>query len=359
MEFTIRQVAALLEGNVSGDDSLIINGLAKIEEAGAGSISFLANAKYEAFLYTTGASAVIVDKSFVPKATVAPALIRVSDPYLAFTRLLEEYHQRLAFGRTGVEEPSFLGADTEIGADHYRGAFSYIGRGCRIGRSVKVYPQAYIGNNVQIGDHCIVHSGAKVLDDSVIGNHCIIQPNAVIGSEGFGFAPQPDGSYKAIPQLGNVILEDWVNVGANTTIDCATLGSTIIRQGVKLDNLVQIAHNVEIGRNTVIASQSGVAGSTKVGANCVIAGQVGLTGHITIADNTKFGAQSGISKSVSEPGQTLSGSPAFAIKDHLRAMAVHRRLPDLERRLTDLEKQALTDKAHQPTNGQAAGHTLD
>ncbi len=358
MEFTIRQVAALLDGEVLGDESLIVNKLAKIEEAEVGSISFLANLKYEAFLYTTRASAVIVDKSFVPKSPVSVALIHVADAYLAFTRLLEEYHQQLASSRMGVEEPAFLGASTTIGEGHYRGAFSYVGRDCQIGQSVKIYPHAYIGNNVRIGDGCIIHSGAKILDNCVIGNQCTIHPNAVIGGEGFGFAPQPDGSYKAIPQLGNVILEDWVNVGSNTTIDCATMGSTIIRQGVKLDNLVQIAHNVEIGRNTVIASQSGVAGSTKIGANCVIAGQVGVTGHITIADNTKFGAQSGISKSISEPGQTLSGSPAFAIKDHLRALAVHRRLPDLERRLVEVEKKISFTSAPS-TNGQSANYRAD
>ncbi len=358
MEFTIRQVAALLDGDVSGDDSLTISNLAKIEEAQSGSISFLANLKYEAFLYTTHASAVIVDKSFVPKSPVSAVLIRVSDAYLAFTRLLEEYHKQLSFSRVGIEEPSFIGSDSTIGNEQYRGAFSYVGRNCHIGQSVKIYPHAYIGNNVSIGDNCIIHSGAKILDNCVIGSHCTIHANAVIGGEGFGFAPQPDGSYKAIPQLGNVVLEDWVNVGSNTTIDCATMGSTIIRQGVKLDNLVQIAHNVEIGRNTVIASQSGVAGSTKIGANCVIAGQVGVTGHITIADNTKFGAQSGISKSITESGQTLSGSPAFPIKDHLRALAVHRRLPDLEKRLADLEKK-ISFTFEPATNGQTTNHRTD
>jgi UDP-3-O-[3-hydroxymyristoyl] glucosamine N-acyltransferase len=338
MEFTIRQVAALLDGDVLGDESLVINGLAKIEEAGPGCVSFLANLKYEPFLYTTRASAVIVDKSFVPKAETDVVLIRVPDAYSAFTRLLEEYHNRLAFSRSGVEEPAFLGAGSTIGDAHYRGAFSYIGQNCRVGQSVKIYPHAYIGNNVRIGDHCIIHSGVKIMDNCVIGSHCTLHPNAVIGSDGFGFAPQPDGSYKTIPQLGNVILEDWVSVGANTTIDCATMGSTIIRQGAKIDNLVQLAHNVEIGRHTIIASQTGISGSTKIGDHCVIAGQVGIVGHIEIANHTKVGAKSGINRTITEEGQSLNGVPMQELKDSLRAQAVYRKLPQIDKRLLELEK---------------------
>jgi UDP-3-O-[3-hydroxymyristoyl] glucosamine N-acyltransferase len=355
MEFTIRQIAALLDGDVLGDDSLTINQVAKIEAGQPGCVSFLANPKYEPYLYTTAASAVIVDKSFEPKSPVAVALIRVENAYLAFTRLLEEYQQRLTASRTGVEEPAFTGTGTQTGDHGYRGAFSYVGQNCRIGQHVKIYPHAYIGHNVQIGDHCVVHPGARVLDNCVIGNYCTIHPNAVIGSEGFGFAPQPDGSYKTIPQLGNVVLEDFVSVGSNTTIDCATMGSTIIRQGVKLDNLIQIAHNVEIGKNTVIAAQSGVSGSTKIGANCIVAGQVGIVGHITIADNTRFGAQSGVSKSVNKPGLSLSGSPAFDLKANLKALAIHRRLPDLERRLQTIETKV---EQHQPNGQGHPNHTL-
>ena len=338
MEFTVGQIAALLNGAVNGDDTLTVSRLAKIEEATTGSISFLANLKYESFLYTTKASAVIVDQSFTPREPVSAALILVENSYSAFTRLLEEYHQRLTYARVGIEQPSYCHESSAFGEQVYLGAFAYVGKHCKIGQNVKIYPHAYIGDNVTIGDHTVIHSGAKLIDNTVVGRYCTIHPNAVIGSDGFGFAPQPDGTYKTIPQLGNVVLEDFVSVGSNTTIDCATMGSTIIRQGAKLDNLIQIGHNVEIGRNTVIAAQTGVSGSTKIGENCVIAGQVGFVGHITIASNTKFGAQAGVPKSVREEGQSLNGTPAFDLKDSLRSAAIHRRLPDLERRLIDLEK---------------------
>ncbi len=339
MEFTVRQIAALLDGNVQGDDSLSINTLAKIEEGTPGSISFLSNLKYEPFLYTTQSSAVIVDRTFEPKKPVSASLIFVENSYSAFTRLLEEYHRFITYSRSGVEQPSFIGENSQTGESVYRGAFSYIGRNCKIGNNVKIYPNAYIGDNVTIGDSSIIHPGARILDNCVVGSHCTIHPNAVIGSDGFGFAPQPDGSYKTIPQLGNVILEDFVSVGANTTIDCATMGSTIIRQGAKLDNLVQIAHNVEVGRHTVIAAQTGVSGSTKIGDQCVIAGQVGIIGHISIASKTKVGAQSGVMKPVTEEGLSLNSSPAFDLKESMRAIVVYRRLPDLERRLISLEKK--------------------
>lgn len=339
MEFTVKQIATLLGGEVAGNDTLAIKKLAKIEEGQPGDISFLSNLKYEPHLYTTQASAVIVDRSFEPRRPVSSALIFVENSYSAFTRLLEEYHQRISFGKVGVEQPSYAGDDSQFGEQTYRGAFSYVGRNCQIGRNVKIYPHAYIGDNVRIGDNTIVHTGARILNNCIVGQHCVIHPNAVIGSEGFGFAPQPDGTYKTIPQLGNVILEDFVNVGANTTIDCATMGSTIIHQGVKLDNLIQIGHNVEIGKNTVVAAQTGISGSTKIGANCVIAGQVGFAGHLTIANGTKVGAQSGVGKSISEEGTSINSSPAFGLKESMRSLAVFRRLPDLERRVTQLEKK--------------------
>jgi UDP-3-O-[3-hydroxymyristoyl] glucosamine N-acyltransferase len=339
MEFTVKQIATLLGGEVAGNDTLAITKLAKIEEGQPGDISFLSNLKYEPHLYTTQASAVIVDRSFQPKKPVSSALIFVENSYSAFTRLLEEYHKQLSYSRVGVEQPSYVGDGAEFGEHVYRGAFSYVGRNCKIGRNVKIYPHAYIGNNVQVGDNTIIHSGVRILDNCLIGQYCVIHPNAVIGSEGFGFAPQSDGSYKTIPQLGNVILEDFVNIGAGTTIDCATMGSTIIRQGVKLDNLIQIAHNVEIGRNTVIAAQTGVSGSTKIGENCVIAGQVGFAGHLTIANGTKVGAQSGVGKNVTEEGTAINSSPAFGLKESMRSLAVFRRLPELERRVFDLEKK--------------------
>jgi len=265
-------------------------------------------------------------------------LIRVEDAYGSFARLLEIYYQSRQ-NKKGIEQPSYIAENAVVGDHIYRGAFSYIGSNCQIGQHVKIYPQVYVGDNVRIGDYTIIYAGAKLYANTVIGNHCVIHAGVVLGSDGFGFAPQPDGTYKPIPQVGNVILEDYVHVGANTTIDCATMGSTIIRQGVKLDNLIQIAHNVEVGKNTVIAAQSGISGSTKVGENCVIAGQVGLVGHITLANRTSIGAQSGVSKSVKTPGTALSGSPAFDYKENLRSLVVFKKLPQLEKRLDELEEK--------------------
>ncbi|MEZ0486435.1 UDP-3-O-(3-hydroxymyristoyl)glucosamine N-acyltransferase [Fibrella aquatica] len=339
MEFTVRQIAALLNGDISGNDTLKVSQLSKIEEATPGCISFLSNLKYEPFLYTTQASAVIVDRSFEPREAVSTTLIKVENAYLAFTQLLEEYHRQISFARVGIEQPSFVHESSCMGEGVYLGAFAYVGKQCKIGKNVKIYPHTYIGDNVTIGDNSIIHSGAKLIDNTVVGKHCIIHPNAVIGSDGFGFAPQADGTYKTIPQLGNVVLEDNVSVGSNTTIDCATMGSTIIRQGAKLDNLIQIGHNVEIGRNTVIAAQTGISGSTRIGDNCVIAGQVGFAGHLTIANGTKVGAQSGVGKNITEEGISLNGSHAFLMRDNMRSQAIFRRLPELERRVSDLEKK--------------------
>ena len=339
MELTVKQIATLLEGEVAGNDSLTISSLSKIEDGKPGDISFLSNPKYESFLYTTQASAVIVNRSFQPQKPVGSTLIFVENSYSAFTRLLEEYHRQISFARVGVEEPAHLGDGTQIGNQVYRGAFSYVGRNCHIGNNVKIYPHAYLGDNVTIGHNTIIHPGVRILSNCVIGQNCVIHPGAVIGSEGFGFAPQPDGTYKTIPQLGNVILEDFVNVGASTTIDCATMGSTIIRHGVKLDNLVQIGHNVEIGQHTVVAAQTGIAGSTKIGERCVIGGQVGFAGHLVIANGTKVGAQSGVGKSVKDEGVSLNGSTAFTMRDNMRSQAVFRRLPELERRLDELVKK--------------------
>lgn len=339
MEFTVKQIAMLLDGEVVGNDALTVSQLSKIEEGQPGSISFLANPKYEPHIYTTQASAVIVDRSFSPKKPVPATLIFVENSYSAFTRLLEEYQQRMATKRSGVEQPSVIGTGSTMGEGGYRGAFSYIGNNCRIGQNVQIYPQAFIGDNVIIGNNTVIHSGAKILNNTQIGEFCTIQPNAVIGSEGFGFAPQADGTYKNVPQLGNVVLEAFVSIGANTTIDCATIGSTIIRQGAKIDNLVQIAHNVEIGRNTVIAAQTGISGSTKIGDNCVLAGQIGIVGHVTIANGTKIGAKSGINRSITEEGQSLNGVPLQEIKDSLRAQAVFRRLPQLDKRVQEIERK--------------------
>ena len=346
MEFTVAQIAQVVGGTVEGDPTATVSTLAKIEEAGPGALAFLANAKYEPFLYTTRATAIIISPELVLRQPVAAALIRVIDPYSGFTKLLEYYQQATRAGRRGVEQPSFLGVGSVMGDGHYRGAFSYIGENCELGANVLVFPHAYVGDRVRIGDNSIIHAGAKVYADTVIGQRCVIKAGAVVGSDGFGFAPQPDGSYKAIPQLGNVVLEDDVSIGANATVDCATLGSTRVRQGAKIDNLVQLAHNVEVGRHTVIAAQTGISGSAKVGDYCVLAGQVGLVGHIALANHTTLAAQSGVQKSVRQEGQVLQGYPAFNLKDNLRAAAIYRRLPEMERRLTALEKsQPAPDKA--------------
>ena len=341
MEFTIKQIAQILGGKVEGNEAEKVSSLAKIQDATPGSISFLSNPKYENFIYTTNASAVIVDKSFEPKQPVKTTLILVNDPYTSFTVLLEEYYRIASFKKTGIENPSFIGEKSVTGSNIYRGAFSYIGNNCQIGDNVKIYPNVFIGDNVKIGNNTILYAGVKIYADTIIGNYCTVQAGAVIGSDGFGFAPQSNGSYKTIPQIGNVVIEDHVDIGANTVVDCATMGSTIIKKGVKLDNLIQIAHNVEVGENTVIAAQTGISGSTKIGDNCIIAGQVGTVGHITIANNTKIGAKSGISKSIIEEGKTFFGYPAFEHKPYLKTHAVFRKLPELLKRIEELEEKVL------------------
>ncbi|HEX8330924.1 MAG TPA: UDP-3-O-(3-hydroxymyristoyl)glucosamine N-acyltransferase [Hymenobacter sp.] len=342
MEFTVQQIAEVLGGTVEGDANQRISSLAKIEEAQAGSLTFLANNKYETFLYETGASAVIVGRSQELRQAIKPALIRVENPYSAFSQLLEFYAQATRTGKRGVEQPSFMGETSEIGPGHYRGAFSYIGENCKLGENVLIFPYAYIGDRVTIGAGSIIHAGAKIYPDTVIGQFCVVKAGAVVGSDGFGFAPQPDGTYKAIPQIGNVVLEDYVSIGANATVDCATLGSTIIRTGSKIDNLVQLAHNVEIGKHTVIASQTGIAGSAKIGDHCVLAGQVGMAGHVTLANRTTVTAQSGVGKNVKQEGLILQGSTAFDFKQNQRAQIVFRRLPELEQRVEQLEKAKST-----------------
>lgn len=338
IEFSATYIAQLLNGEVQGDGTTKISKLGKIDDAEPGALAFLSNPKYEPSLYSTAASAVLVDKQFQPRQIVETTLIRVDDPYSGFTTLLEEYHKLLNHDKVGTEEPAFVHESSQLGNSLYRGAFSYIGANCTIGNNVKIYPQAYVGDNVAIGDHTIIHSGVKIYAGSIIGSHCVIHSGTVIGSDGFGFAPQPDGSYKTIPQLGNVVIGHHVNIGANTAIDCATLGSTTIHDGVKLDNLIQIAHNVEIGENTVIAAQTGVSGSAKIGKNCILAGQVGVVGHLTIDDRVTVGAQAGVGKSL-KSDQIVLGSPAFDRKKYLRAYAAFRSLPDLVGRLNELEKK--------------------
>lgn len=355
MEFTINQIAAMLRGEVQGDGNEKINMLGKIQDAKKGQIAFLANPKYEQFIYTTQASAVIVKKDFQARKEINTTLILVDDAYSSFTLLLEEYHRAISFQKSGVEEPSFIGKDSSVGKNIYRGAFSYIGNKVKIGDNVKIYPHVFIGDNVVIGSNTILHPNVKLYADTRIGNNCVIHSGTVIGSDGFGFAPQEDGSYKTIPQLGNVIIEDNVAIGANTVIDCATLfgDSTIIRQGVKLDNLIQVAHNVEIGKNTVIAAQTGISGSSKVGENNMIGGQVGIAGHLVIANNTGIGAQAGIGKSIKEEGQRIIGTPAFDVKEYFKSYAVFKRLPDLNDRLRELERKV------KELNGITARHEVE
>ncbi|MEI9920720.1 MAG: UDP-3-O-(3-hydroxymyristoyl)glucosamine N-acyltransferase [Bacteroidota bacterium] len=343
MEFSVKQIATMLGGEVQGDEHAKINMLAKIQDAKPGQIAFLANPKYESFIYTTQATAVIVKKDFQPKKEISSTLILVENPYSSFTALLEEYHKIITFQKSGVEQPSFIGETSKTGQNIYRGAFSYIGSGCTIGDNVKIYPHVYVGDNVTIGDNTILHANVKLYAGTKVGNNCEIHSGTVIGSDGFGFAPQEDGTYKAIPQLGNVIIEDNVSIGANTVIDCATMlgDSTIIRQGAKLDNLIQVAHNVEVGKNTVIAAQTGVSGSSKIGENCVIAGQVGISGHLVVANRTIVGGKAGINKTVKTEGQKLMGEIAFDLNDYFKSYVLFRKLPDLHERLKELENRVL------------------
>jgi UDP-3-O-[3-hydroxymyristoyl] glucosamine N-acyltransferase len=338
MKFTVEQIALMLNGEVEGDKSLSVSQLSKIEEGKAGSISFLSNAKYEQHLYSTQASAVIVDKDFVPRKTFITTLIRVKNAYAAFGVLLNEYEKLIKGSPTGIEQPCFISSDSTIGENAYIGAFAYIGKNCKIGNNVKIYPQVYIGDNVTIGDNATIHTGVKIYNQTVIGNRSVIFANSVIGSDGFGFAPQANGTYQRVPQLGNVIIEDDVSIGSNCTIDCATMGSTLIRAGVKLDNLIQVAHNVEIGKNTVIAAQTGIAGSTKIGENCLIGGQVGVAGHITVANGVKVGAQSGVTRRIEKENAILNGTPIMEKTDNLRSWSVFKRLPQIERKVEELEK---------------------
>lgn len=338
MEFSAIQIATFLSGTVEGDPEVKVYNVAKIEEGTPGMLSFLANPKYAQYLYTTKSSIVLINNDFELQGEVSATLIRVPDAYAAFAQLLGLYQQFMQ-AKSGVSSLSFISKDATYGEDVYIGEFAFIGERVKIGNRVKIYPQAYIGDDCVIGDDTVIYAGAKLYAQTVVGKSCILHSGCVIGADGFGFAPQEDGSYKKIPQIGNVSLGDNVEIGANTCIDCATMGSTKIHDGVKLDNLIQIAHNVELGRNTAIAAQTGVSGSTKLGANCVVAGQVGFVGHIHIADRTKIGAQSGILSNVKKEGEELMGSPAFNVKDYLR-MSIHtRNLDKLVKRVEELEKQ--------------------
>lgn len=340
MQFSANQVAEMIGGVVEGDASAAVSNLAKIEEAGNGDLSFLANPKYHHFIYTTQASIVIVDETMKLEKPVQSTLIRVKDAYSAFSKLLEMYNG-IRLHKEGIEEHSYIHPEAKIGEKVYIGAFAYIGEHAEIADGCKIYPNVYIGDRVKIGKNTTLFPGAVVYYDCEIGEQVIIHAGAIIGSDGFGFAPQADGSYVKVSQIGNVIIEDLVEIGANTVIDRATMGSTVIKRGVKLDNLIQVAHNVEVGQDTVVAAQSGISGSTKVGKNVIIGGQVGIVGHIAIADGSQVQAQSGVNRSIVEKGKKWGGTPASIYNSQLRSQVVYLRLPELERRIEELERLLL------------------
>ncbi len=338
MKFSAKQIADLLEGKVEGNSDVKVNNISKIEEGKEGTLSFLANPRYTQYIYTTEASVVLVNKDFKPEKEVKTTMIRVADAYQAFASLLEVY-QQYKNNKTGISERANVETSSKIGEDVYIGAGTYIGENTIIGNNTKIYPNSFVGDNVVIGENTIIFSGTNIYSESIIGSNCTFHSGVVIGSDGFGFAPQEGTEFKKVPQIGNVIIEDNVEIGANTTIDRATIGSTILRKGVKLDNLIQVAHNVEIGENTVIAAQSGMAGSAKIGKNCMIGGQVAIAGHITVADNVKAGAKTGIAQSVKNEGAILQGVPAMELRSFYRSAAVFKILPDIKRKIDKLIKE--------------------
>ncbi len=338
MQFSAAQIAVIVSGKVEGNPDVKVHSFGKIEEAAEGQLSFLANPKYEDYLYSTKASVIIISEAQELKNGIAATLIRVPDAYSAFAILLDKYQQLQTQQLTGMQQPVYIDVTAKLGDQVYVGAFAYIGEKAIIGDGTKIFPNAYIGNNVTVGQNTILHPGVKIYHNCVIGSNVIIHAGSVIGGDGFGFAPLPDGSFKKVPQIGNVVIEDNVEIGSNTTIDRATIGSTLIKAGAKLDNLLQIAHNVEIGNNAVIAAQAGISGSTKIGNNVMIGGQAGIVGHLHIADGSKINAQSGVSKSITKPNTAVTGTPAYDYTASLRSQAMIRSLPELEKRIRELEK---------------------
>lgn len=338
MKFTAQQIAEAINGKIDGLPETEVSSLSKIEEGKPGSLSFLANPKYTHYIYTTEASIVIVNDDFKPEKEISATLIRVKDAYGAFASLLEMY-QAAKGKRSGISEKAHIEDSATIGENVYIGPFVFIGKNSVIGDNSFIYPNSSIGDHCKVGDNTLVYDGVKIYDECIIGSDCTIHAGVVIGGDGFGFAPSSANEYRKVPQIGNVIIEDHVEVGANTTIDRATVGSTIIRKGAKLDNLIQIAHNVEIGENTVIAAQCGIAGSNKIGKNCMIGGQVGMDGHITIADEVKIAAQSGIGKNITKVGEIVMGSPSFNIRDYQRSYVIFRNLNKVVERINDLERK--------------------
>lgn len=350
MEFTAKQIADMLGGSVEGNPDTKVFRLSKIEDGVVGSLSFLANPLYTQYIYKTAASVVIVNDDFKPEFNLNCTLIRVENAYTAFARLLELYNQ-IKLNKTGISSLAFISKSAQLGENVYLGEFAFLGENVSIGKNTKIYPHCYVGDNVTIADETTLFSGVKVYSDNVIGSNCTIHSGVVIGADGFGFAAQSDSNYKKVAQIGNVVIEDYVEIGANTTIDRATLGSTIIRKGAKLDNLIQIAHNVEVGENTVIASQSGIAGSTSLGKNVMIGGQVGVIGHLKIADGVKIAAQSGIGQNIDNEGEIVQGSPAFNISEYRRVYVHFRNLVKIAKRLDAVEK-ALKKIENQDKNPQ-------
>ena len=341
MKFTAAQIAGILEGEVVGNPDAEVFKLAKIEEGTVGSLTFLANPKYANFIYTTEATITIVNNDFVPENPLKTTLIKVQDAYQSFTKLLEYYNQ-VKLMKSGIEQPSVISENVTYGEQLYLGSFSYVGKNVTIGNNVKIYPNCFIGDNVIIGDNCIFFAGVKIYSETIIGNNCNFHSGCVVGSDGFGFAPTEDGTFSKIPQIGNVVIEDNVEIGANTTVDRATLGTTFLRKGVKLDNHIQIAHNVDIGENTVIAAQTGIAGSTKIGSNCLIGGQVGIAGHLTIGNNIRIQAQSGIGKNIAD-GEVIQGSPAFNYGDFSKSYVHFKNLPKIVSDIEELKKNNNTN----------------
>lgn len=350
MQFSAAQIAMMINGKIEGNADITVASFGKIEEAVSGQLSFLANPKYEEYLYSTNASIIIINNTQELKQSISATLIRVPDAYTAFATLLDKYQQIQNQQLSGIQQPAYIDATAKIGEQVFIGAFAYIGENSIIANGAKIFPAAYIGNGVIVGENSIIYPGVKIYHHCIIGKNVVIHAGTVIGGDGFGYAPQADGSFKKVPQIGNVIIEDNVEIGSNTTIDRATIGSTLIKEGAKLDNLLQIAHNVEIGNNSVIAAQAGISGSTKIGSNVMIGGQVGIVGHLQIADGSKINAQSGVSKSIKKPNSVVTGSPAYDYTATLRSQAMIRSLPEMEKRITELEKlikELLISKEHE------------
>jgi UDP-3-O-[3-hydroxymyristoyl] glucosamine N-acyltransferase len=349
MQFTASQIAQLIDGKVEGNENEIVTSFGKIEEAKTSQLTFFANTRYENFLYSTTASVIILKNDYVLKQPLQSTLIRVEDPYNAFVILLSKYQEIVKHQMKGIQQPSYISSTAMLGENIFIGAFCYLGEKVKIGNNTKIYPNTYLGDNVEIGENSIIYAGVRIYSDCKVGNNAILHSGCVIGSDGFGFIPQPDGTVKKVPQVGNVIIEDDVEIGANTTIDRAMMGSTHLKQGVKLDNLIQVGHNVEIGRYTVMAGAAAMGGSVKIGNNVLVGGQAAFVEHIEIADRTKVGAQAKVIKSITTPGTSVNDTPAFDNMKALRSQAVYRNLPELEKRVKELEalvKQLLSEKIH-------------